>query len=103
MASHARPARRWCSLSGFGLRRATGPAGDGQRHGPDCTSGPSVGVALDVGGLGDKSFNDAANAGLDQAIEEGLVCEENTEFLEPNASGSNRDENIAALADEAST
>ena len=34
----------------------------------ECTSDFTVGVAYDVGGLGDKSFNDAAKAGLDKAI-----------------------------------
>ena len=53
-----------------------------------------------MGGLGDKSFNDAAKAGLDQAIADGQVCEENTNFVEANNTGSNRDANIEALADE---
>ena len=66
----------------------------------ECNADITVGVALDVGGLGDKSFNDAAKAGLDQAIEDGLVCEENTRFVEADNTGSNRDENVQALADE---
>jgi len=66
----------------------------------DCTSEVRVGIALDVGGLGDKSFNDAAKAGLDQAIADGQVCEENANFVEANNTGSNRDANIEALADE---
>jgi basic membrane protein A len=60
----------------------------------------AVGLALDVGGLGDKSFNDAANRGLQQAIEDGLVAEEDTQILESNQSGSNRDENVVNLADQ---
>ena len=40
------------------------------------------------------------SAGLEAAIDEGLVCEENTTFLEPDATGSNRDENVLALADD---
>ena len=66
----------------------------------DCTSETRVAVALDIGGLGDKSFNDAAKAGLDQAIADNQVCEENTKFVESNASGSNRDANVEALAEE---
>ncbi|MGH2653016.1 MAG: BMP family lipoprotein [Actinomycetota bacterium] len=66
----------------------------------DTASDVRVGMALDVGGLGDKSFNDAANRGLQRAIEEGLVSEENTELLETNQTGSNRDENITTLADQ---
>lgn len=75
-----------------------GTGGDGSQA-PGCTSDLKVGVSLDVGGLGDKSFNDAAKAGLDKAIADGLVCEENTKFLESNAEGSNRDENTINLAD----
>ena len=59
-----------------------------------------VGLSLDIGGLGDQSFNDAANAGLEQAIDEGLVTEENTQINEANASGSNRGENVELLAEE---
>jgi basic membrane protein A and related proteins len=60
--------------------------------------GVSVGIAFDVGGIGDKSFNDAAKAGFDQAVDEGLVSE--ASCLEPDESGSNRDENLLALADD---
>jgi|RhiMetdeSRZDD1v2_1073273.scaffolds.fasta_scaffold18911_12 basic membrane protein A len=72
--------------------------GDGSPA-PECNADLSVGVAYDVGGIGDKSFNDAANRGLQAAIDEGLVCEENTDSLEPDATGSNRDDNVIALAD----
>ena len=75
----------------------TPPGGDGD---DGATSDVRVGMALDVGGLGDKSFNDAANRGLQRAIEEGLVSEENTTLLEANQTGSNRDENITTLADQ---
>jgi basic membrane protein A len=65
----------------------------------ECNPDVTVGMAFDVGGLGDKSFNDAANAGLQQAIADGLVCEENVEVNEADATGSNRDQNVQALAD----
>src|SRR3712207_1701262 len=65
----------------------------------ECNSDITVGIAFDVGGLDDKSFNDAANAGVLQAIEEGLVCEDNVVTNEANATGSDRDANIQALAD----
>ena len=65
----------------------------------EATSDIKVGLALDVGGLGDKSFNDAANRGLQQAIDEGLVAEENTDLIETNQTGSNRDANVVNLAD----
>jgi basic membrane protein A len=80
---------------------ATPEGGGGDGDGGDgAASDFRVGVALDVGGLGDKSFNDAANRGLQQAIDEGVVTEENAELLEANQTGSNRDENIVNLADQ---
>ena len=63
-----------------------------------CTSTIKVGLALDVGGLGDQSFNDAANRGLQKAIADGLVCQANTKLVPANAAGSNLDDNIQALA-----
>lgn len=65
----------------------------------ECNADIQVGVALDVGGVGDKSFNDAAKRGLDDAIADGLVCEDNTNLIEANATGSDRDQNIQSLAD----
>ncbi|MGH2710976.1 MAG: BMP family lipoprotein [Actinomycetota bacterium] len=59
-----------------------------------------VAIAFDVGGLGDQSFNDAAHRGLQQAIQEGILTEANTELTEPNATGSNRDDNVVNLADQ---
>ncbi len=56
-----------------------------------------VGLAYDVGGRGDKSFNDSAVAGLDRAKAElGIEAEE----LSPNASGSDRGDNLRQLAEE---
>jgi basic membrane protein A len=78
-----------------------GAAGDGDGDGAaaECNEDITVGMAFDIGGLGDRSFNDAADAGLQQAIEDGLVCEENTQTNEANATGSDRDQNVQALAD----
>jgi basic membrane protein A and related proteins len=67
--------------------------------GAECNADLRVGVAFDIGGLGDKSFNDSANAGLQQAIADGLVCEDNAIINEANSTGSDRDQNIQALAD----
>jgi len=56
-------------------------------------SGPVTKVALlyDLGGRGDKSFNDSAAAGLDKARQDfNLDAKE----LQPNAGGTNRDELI---------
>ena len=65
----------------------------------ECNADIQVGMAFDIGGLGDKSFNDAANAGLQQAIADGLVCEDNVVTNEANSTGSDRDQNVQALAD----
>jgi basic membrane protein A len=65
----------------------------------ECNADITVGMAFDIGGLGDKSFNDAADAGLQQAIADGLVCRENSESNEANSTGSDRDQNVQALAD----
>jgi basic membrane protein A len=78
---------------------ATGATGGTGATAAECNADIKVGVALDVGGLGDKSFNDAAKRGLDQAIADGLVCQDNTEFIEANSTGSDRDQNIQSLAD----
>ncbi|MBC7375083.1 MAG: BMP family ABC transporter substrate-binding protein [Frankiales bacterium] len=60
------------------------------------TSTFKVGLAYDVGGRGDRSFNDAAAAGLDKAVAElGITKEE----LSPNASGSDRGDNLRSLAE----
>jgi basic membrane protein A len=62
------------------------PAGDGA----------TVGVVFDITGRGDRSFNDAAGAGLDQAIEEfGVVGLEST----PTGDG-DRAERVQGLVDE---
>ncbi len=56
-----------------------------------------IGLAFDTGGRGDRSFNDAAVAGLDAAVEEhGGTYQD----LSPNADGSNRADLLTQLADE---
>ena len=77
---------------------ATGEA-TGGTPAEECNPDLRVGMAFDIGGLGDKSFNDAANAGLQQALADGLVCEENVVTNEANSTGSDRDQNVQALAD----
>ena len=56
-----------------------------------------VGLAYDVGGRGDRSFNDSAAAGLDKAVSElGATKEE----LSPNSTGSDRGDNLRQLAED---
>jgi basic membrane protein A len=60
------------------------------------TSDLTVGLAYDLGGRGDQSFNDSAAAGLDQAVDEyGIEVEE----LEPDEGGENRQELLQLLCD----
>ncbi|MDF2729994.1 MAG: nucleoside-binding protein [Acidimicrobiia bacterium] len=62
---------------------------------PDGT-GRTVGMAFDVGGRGDLSFNDLAAAAWDNALTEyGVTGEE----LAPEAGGENREENLRLLAE----
>jgi basic membrane protein A len=86
---------------GGGETAATGGTGGatGETAAAECNADISVGIAFDIGGLGDKSFNDAADAGLQQAVADGLVCEENVVVNEANSTGSDRDQNAQALAD----
>ncbi len=84
-----------CSDNGSTTTGSSGGASDGGT----CSSDIKVGVALDVGGLGDNGFNDLAKLGLDNAIADGVICEENTEFIEANSDGTNLDENVQSLAD----
>ncbi|HYF44897.1 MAG TPA: BMP family ABC transporter substrate-binding protein [Acidimicrobiales bacterium] len=58
----------------------------------------TVGLAYDLGGRGDQSFNDSAAAGLDRAVEE-LGIEAPTE-LEPDEGGENRQELLQTLCDD---
>lgn len=56
-----------------------------------------VGMVFDIGGRGDQSFNDAAAAGLDRAVQDFGV--KPTE-LEPSAGGENREELLRLLSDQ---
>ena len=59
-------------------------------------SDAKIGLAYDVGGRGDRSFNDSAAAGIDRAVAEFGVTKQE---LSPNASGSDRGDNLRQLAE----
>ena len=59
-------------------------------------TGLSIGMALDIGGIDDDSFNEAANTGLEAAATDMGV---ETQLLEPNEDGSNRAELLRQLAE----
>ncbi|MDF1603904.1 BMP family ABC transporter substrate-binding protein [Nocardioides sp. YIM 152315] len=70
---------------------------DGNTAAP--TSDVKVGMAYDVGGRGDQSFNDSAAAGLDQAKEEGLIAEAQESEAEDGEAESAREERLRTFAD----
>ena len=58
-----------------------------------------VGMAYDVGGRGDQSFNDSAAAGLDEAKEEGLIADAQESEAEDGEAESAREERLRTFAD----
>ena len=61
-------------------------------------SGPKVGLAYDVGGQGDQSFNDAAYVGLKKAVDElGATCTEGE--AQDGEAESAREDRLRAMAD----
>jgi basic membrane protein A len=63
---------------------------------PMAGEGVEVGMAFDIGGRGDQSFNDSAAEGLEKAITDyGIGSTE----LEADAGGENREENLRLLAE----
>src|SRR5690349_447507 len=72
-------------------------AGDGNKSDAP-SSDIKVGMAYDVGGRGDQSFNDSAAAGLDQAVEEfGIETQESE--AEDGEDESAREERLRTFAD----
>jgi len=75
---------------------------DGTDEGTDSGDAPSsdikVGMAYDVGGRGDQSFNDSAAAGLDQAVEEFGIESQESE-AEDGEAESAREERLRTFAD----
>jgi basic membrane protein A len=69
------------------------PVGGGEGDGADFR----VGMVLDIGGVDDDSFNEAANTGL-EAAEADFGVE--VTYLEPNEDGSNRGDLLRQLAED---
>ncbi len=77
-------------------------SGCGKKEEPKAAEGPKkikVGLVFDVGGRGDKSFNDSAYAGLEKAMKE-LGDKVEIKYLEPSAGGENREQLVRLLAQE---
>ncbi len=87
-----------------GLALVAAACGGGDDEGGDAGTGgggeaKKGGLVYDIGGRGDKSFNDSAYAGLEAARQEqGDKIE--AKDVEPNPDGSNRKELLDGLADE---
>ncbi len=65
------------ALAGCGSSTDTASGGAGTAAGTGTKSAIKVGMAYDVGGRGDQSFNDAAAAGLDKAVKDlGVTAKE---------------------------
>ena len=80
----------------------TGSSSEGGSSESVCESadgdGPKIGLAYDVGGRGDLSFNDSAFAGVEQAVEElDATCQEAE--AQANESEADREERLRLLAD----
>ncbi len=76
-----------------------GGSGDDTPGGSDApTSDIKVGMAYDVGGRGDQSFNDSAAAGLDQAVEE-FGVETSESEAEDGEAETAREERLRTFAD----
>jgi basic membrane protein A len=76
-----------------------GDEGGGTSGGGTTAEAKKVGVVYDIGGRGDKSFNDSAFTGLEAAKQEQgdkIAARD----VEPNPDGSNRKELLDSLADE---
>jgi basic membrane protein A len=69
-----------CSGSGSGTSAATSTGGSSAAGGG--TTSVKVGLAYDVGGRGDQSFNDSAAAGLDKAKTDFTLCADCVKELE---------------------
>ena len=86
------------ALTACGDDGDSGDDGDGGSDGGGGGSDVKVGMAYDVGGRGDQSFNDSAAAGLDQAIEEFGVEADEAE-AEDGEDEAAREERLRTFAD----
>jgi basic membrane protein A len=74
-----------------------GDEGGGGGGGQPAAEAKKVGVVFDIGGVGDKSFNDSANRGANEAKQK-LGDKIDLRVVEPNPDGSNRKELLDGLA-----
>lgn len=91
------------ALTGCGSGSGSSDSGSGDKAAADACKaakgdGPKVGLAYDVGGRGDQSFNDSAYKGMEQAIDE--VAAQCTEAkAAPKENDTQRAERLRTLAE----
>ena len=83
------------ATSGAPAAGGTTSGGGGRAAGP----APKVGLAYDIGGRGDQSFNDAAAAGLDRARNELAVTQVQEAEAGENESNAQKEERLRQLAE----
>ncbi|RCG27976.1 BMP family ABC transporter substrate-binding protein [Sphaerisporangium album] len=84
--------------SDTGTDTATQGATTGASSAP-AASGPKVGLAYDIGGRGDQSFNDAAAAGLEKAEAELKIPKPKELEASPGETGAQKEERLRLLAE----
>ena len=87
-----------CGSSSGGGSSSSASTSDTSSASPSCTpSSVKVGMAYDIGGRGDKSFNDSAAAGLDQAVKELCVTSKELSAV-PNETDAQKAARLTLLA-----
>ena len=91
------------ALTGCGSKSGSGGGSSSSADNDICKTsksgdGPKIGLAYDVGGRGDQSFNDSAAAGLDQAVDEFGVESDESEATDGEAESA-REERLVTFAD----
>ncbi len=69
----------------------------------DTSSGVKVGVAFDVGGRGDKSFNDSASTGIDKAVKDFGLAKPTELSGKPDETDADKEDRLRQLADGGAT
>lgn len=92
-------------MTGLSLAACGGGGDDSTDTGSEDGGTLKVGLAYDIGGRGDKSFNDAAAAGLDKAVEDLGIAKDDIKELSatPTETDADKEQRLRDLADEGFT
>ncbi|MEO9199737.1 MAG: BMP family ABC transporter substrate-binding protein [Antricoccus sp.] len=84
----------------LGMSACSSSSSSGSGSGDSASAGGmKVGVAFDVGGRGDKSFNDSAAAGIDKAVSEFKLAKPRELSGKPDETDSDKEDRLRQLAD----